>query len=520
MRNERGIRGAITALHAAVGTWVATTVPGPLLSADDLAYLGMARTLAGEGAAPLAPQPPYGVLYPVMLAPGWALGLDEVAMLTWARSVNALLGALLVPVLFLLVRRLTGAGFRWSLAAAVVGASLPALFATGSIVWTERLLALLVAGALLALCRAHEEPSMGRVASTVALAVAMFASHPRLGLATVVIIAGSIYMARARREIAAAAAGLGFTGILAAEGARRLLATASFDDSGTYDVGDLASRRGFDDAFDMVLRAGGTVAYLVLATAGIAVVGLVVLGRNRVIGPWALATLAAVIVVAGWFLTGVDRADAHLHGRYIEVYAPIAVALGVIGMRELGSRFVAALLVGPPIIAGLYGAWAGPGNNWNQSRSPVMMLGTEAGGAPFGNDVFEPGAAALVALVVGGLFLATVRQREPWLFLVVALPVLALGIASSLEAVDQLYDGAVAGEVSEGLEGVEIDQIVIVGAVAPNLGGAVAWEVGIDSASTEIRPETSHLLLPVDAIPPPGAEMAVAFAGGTIWQLR
>ena len=73
--------------------------PGPLLVSDDLAYLGMARTLAGQGAAPLADQPPYGVLYPVLLAPGWALGFDESSMLIWARIVNGLLGAALVPVL-------------------------------------------------------------------------------------------------------------------------------------------------------------------------------------------------------------------------------------------------------------------------------------------------------------------------------------------------------------------------------------------------------------------------------------
>ncbi len=41
-----------------VGVVIATATPGPLLTADDLAYLGMARTLAGDGAAPMAPQPP------------------------------------------------------------------------------------------------------------------------------------------------------------------------------------------------------------------------------------------------------------------------------------------------------------------------------------------------------------------------------------------------------------------------------------------------------------------------------
>ncbi len=103
-----------------------------------------ARSAAG-GAAPLGAQPPYGILYPVLLAPGWAIGLDESQMMVWARLLNAGLGAALVPVLYLLVRRVTSASFGQSLVAAVIGASLPAALLTGSIVWTERLLPLLVA---------------------------------------------------------------------------------------------------------------------------------------------------------------------------------------------------------------------------------------------------------------------------------------------------------------------------------------------------------------------------------------
>ena len=51
-------------------------MPGPLLSADDLAYLSMGRTLAGEGGVPLAAQ-----RGPSLLAPGpegsWPLRFDR-----------------------------------------------------------------------------------------------------------------------------------------------------------------------------------------------------------------------------------------------------------------------------------------------------------------------------------------------------------------------------------------------------------------------------------------------------------
>ena len=40
-------------------------------------------------------QAPYGLFYPLLLAPGWLVGFDEPGMLLWARGVNALAGALL-----------------------------------------------------------------------------------------------------------------------------------------------------------------------------------------------------------------------------------------------------------------------------------------------------------------------------------------------------------------------------------------------------------------------------------------
>ena len=91
-----------------IGFIVATSTPGPLLTADDLANFGLAHAIAGQGAAPMAAQAPYGPLYPLLLAPGWLLGLDEPSMMVWARGVNALAGALLVPVLYALVRRVAG----------------------------------------------------------------------------------------------------------------------------------------------------------------------------------------------------------------------------------------------------------------------------------------------------------------------------------------------------------------------------------------------------------------------------
>lgn len=551
--NERRTLAAVTALHAVVGSWVAMLTPGPLLVSDDLAYLGMARTLAGQGAAPLADQPPYGVLYPALLAPGWALGLDESSMLIWARVLNGLLGAALVPVLYFVVRRLTGATCRWSLVAAVVGASLPAQMSTASIVWTERLLPLLVALSVLCLIRFVERPSQSRAIAVVGVAAALYAGHPRMGACALVIVLAVPCIARFDRLVGRRRTGTNFTttavggdgrgdarlggpgtlvvggvgllGLAAVEGVRRFVASAAFASSGTYDVVDLAERRGWEEVPEMVLRGTGTVAYLVLATAGLAVIGVVVLLRSPPVGPWVFLELLAVVVVAGWFLTGVGRADAYLHGRYIEVMAPMLVAVGIIGLARMRAIWAGVAMAVAIVISGVWGAWAGPGGNWNEARSPVMMLGTEAGGAPFGNDVFEPGAAAFVALAVAAGLLMAFRRPQPWLGLGLALAVLALGTASDLEALDQLFETATLSTVQEALDDVQISQIAVdTEGLSPNLTGAVAWEVGFDNTSIEVNPDeispdTSHLLLRADATAPPGAAFVTDVGGGELWVL-
>ncbi len=552
-RNERRTLASVTALHAVVGSWVAMATPGPLLVSDDLAYLGMARTLAGQGPAPLVDQPPYGVLYPALLAPGWALGLDEPSMLVWARVVNGLLGAALVPVLYAVVRRLTGAAPRWSLVAAVLGASLPAQMSTASIAWTERLLPLLVALSVLLLIRFVEHPNLGRAFAVMGVAAALYAGHPRLGACALVVVSAVPCIARFDRlvrrrrfgsEFTALTAsgdsgvesrltapatlivgGVGLLGLAAVEVARRFAAGAAFTSSGTYDVADLASRRGFNEVPEMLMRGTGTAAYLVLATAGLAVVGSVVLLRSPPVGPWILLSGLAVLFVAGWFLTGVGRADAYLHGRYIEVLAPTLVSLGLIGLVRMRAVRVGLAMAAAIVISGVWGAWAGGGDNWGDSRSPVMMLGTEAGGAPFGNDVFEPGAAAFVALLVAVVLLVVFRRPQPWLGLGVASVVLALGTASSLEALDQLFATATLSTVQEALDDVSITRIAVdVQGLSPNLTGAVAWEVGFENTSTgvspdEISPDTSHLLLRADASAPFGARAVTGVGQATLWAL-
>ncbi|MEQ8842525.1 MAG: hypothetical protein RIB98_16200 [Acidimicrobiales bacterium] len=520
MSSPRRILAAATVLHAVVGAWIATSITGPLLAIDDLAYLSMGRTLAGGGAAPLGAQPPYGVLYPTLLAPGWLMGLDESQMIVFAQLVNAVLGAALLPVLFALVRRLSDASFGRALGAATIGASLPAALLTGSIVWTERLLPLLTALAVLALLRVRDEASLRHGAEVAAVVAALVATHPRTIVVAAVVLLAALGIAgrRGSLRVGVAAALLGAVGVGLGEIARRALTDRTFGADATYDAADLAGRRGFDDATEMLVKGGGTVAYLVLATAGLAVLGAVLLSRHRAIAITYGAMVVATVAMAGWFLAGVERADSYLHGRYIETLAPLLVTLGVVAAARLPWRTSALVLSGSVVAAGIYGAWAGGGDNWADPRTPVMMLGVDVSGAPLAGSVFQPGAAAAVGVVAGLVILAAARGGV-WEAPVVMSLLVAMAVISGTATIDSLRDQTTVGWVQTSLADVEIDALLVDSRVPSTLVGAVAWEVGFDRTTTDRLAAVTHQLLPPDAVAPDGATAAVEFGEGTLWAL-
>lgn len=513
----------ITGAVFLVGLAVAHATPGPLLTVDDIAYLAMGRTLAGEGSAPMAAQPPYGSLYPVLLAPGWLLGLAGDGMITYARVVNALLGAATMPALCTLLRRLfSDMTERRALVAATVGTVLPAALLTSSIVWAERLLTLLIVLALLALTSVFDAPTSWAPWTAVGLAVLMFAAHPRLGVAAVVVIAATAWGMRAQgsgavaRVVVTAAVAL-----WCAEWLRSALANATFDSTGTYDLADLASRRGFGEAGQMLQHGLGALTYVVLAGTGLAVWGSVVLARSKPNGWPALTVGAAVLIVAAWFLTGIPRADKWLHGRYIEVMAPVLVAVGISHLHRLRARSAAMLLIGVPALGGVVAAWNGPGNTWAAARSPVMMLGVEVGGAPYGNDIFEPGTAAAVAIVVGLSAWALARWRiEAAGLLLVA--TCAWGAHSGLETLDQLYERTASAEADERIDpDLEVGELFVdVASVSANLTNALAWQIGFDRSVIASTSRTTHMLLASAATPPGGSVLVAEFSQGTLWELE
>lgn len=512
---------AAASLVFAIGFVVATSTPGPLLTIDDVANFGLAHAIAGQGGAPMPAQAPYGSLYPVLLAPGWLFGFAEPDMLLWARGVNALVGALLVPVLYALVQRVAGVDWGKALAAAVAASVLPAGMLTASIAWSERLLWLLVAAAALAMVVAVERRTLGASALAAAAGVGLFAGHPRLGVAAVVVIGVAAASVRWSWLRSAGVALVGAVALGTVEWFRSTVADAAFDSTGTYDAGDLASRRGFDELFPAApQQAMGAVTYLVLAGTLVVVWGAVVLARERRAWP-ILAMGVAVLAVAAWFLTGIPRSDRWLHGRYVEVMAPIFFAVGLATLDRIRWRVALALGFALPALGGVIAAWNGPGNTWAAARSPVMMLGVEVSGAPYAGRLFEPGAAASVAIAAGLLLWTVAKWRGIGRAAAVAILLSLWAIDSGDTTLDELYANTPAAEVAAQLPDTDaIDEVFLdIATLSPNLANAFAWEIGFDRAVTEATSATTHLLIPVDASPPTGSVMVAEFRDGTLWRL-
>ena len=506
----------------AVGVVVALATPGPLLLIDDTGYFAMAHTMAGGGPAPMAAQAPYGVVYPLLLVPGWLIGLDSSAMVVWARLVNAAAGAALVPVLYVIAMRVTSVGRSAAVAGAFVGALYPAGLVTASIAWPERLMMLLVALAFLGVIEAARTGSVRLSVGSVVLAVLLYGTHPRLGLLAVVLIVAMVWVGRRRSAgFAVTLLAAGAVGLLAVEALRSAVAVATFGSAGRYGVSDIAARRGLDTAAEIIAQGTGTVAYVVLATALVGVWGA--FGLLRSDWRWLVVAMMVVVgAVVAWFLPGVPRSDRWLHGRYVEVFAPLLLAVGFATLDQLRSRRAIAAVVGVGLAAGIVAVVNGPPDVWAQgSRPPVMMLGVEFAGAPYGASPFRPAMAAAAAGVVAVLlWLAALR------FGVVKAAVLAVAVSlwaahAGDATLDQLFDTTVAGDVAanfphdEVITELHVDPTVVSG----NLTNALAFAVGFDHSVLEPTEATSHVLLPVDGAAPPGAELVAQFERGWLWRV-
>jgi len=124
---------AIVAGSFAVRAWLARGMLGPFIMVDELIYSELGRSLAESGQLLVrdVPSPGYGIVYPLLISPAYALFEGLTDAYAAVKALNALVMSLAAIPAYLLARRVVGQGL--SLLAAVLAISLPSLVYTGSV---------------------------------------------------------------------------------------------------------------------------------------------------------------------------------------------------------------------------------------------------------------------------------------------------------------------------------------------------------------------------------------------------
>jgi hypothetical protein len=140
---------------------LALWVPAPWLFADELKYSELAKSFAATGHFAIRDVPGSGLgpVYPVLIAPAYALFDNVPHAYVLAKAINCVLMSLAgIPTYFLARRLLTKP---WSLAAAALALAVPSMVYTGTIM-TENVFYPIFVTAALAIVRVLELPSARR----------------------------------------------------------------------------------------------------------------------------------------------------------------------------------------------------------------------------------------------------------------------------------------------------------------------------------------------------------------------
>ncbi|MDG4798768.1 glycosyltransferase family 39 protein [Micromonospora sp. WMMD1082] len=323
--------------------WLARHAGMPFAHTDEDSYLFTARALAGgPGGFSSENETLRRIGYPLLIAPAFLGDRDFVDSYLLVRLINAAVNATVLPLAYLLGRRLLGLRPGPALVAAVAAATLPAAAYHATVAMTDAVLAPLLLAWLLAVHRVIERPGPVAVAVGGALAGACHLVHSR-GVVVVAAYAALTLALVVRRRLAPA-------GMLAAT--LPVLAAAVGNEVGVRLLGDtiqllgspadgnalraVTSGRGLSQ----VLASTGTqLWYLMVITFGLAgLAGVEAVTRlcrgGAEAARWtlgvALLTTVGVAVGAEVVLAGVpDRVPDAIYARYVQMLAPFWLLVGV-----------------------------------------------------------------------------------------------------------------------------------------------------------------------------------------------
>ncbi|MEU8183319.1 glycosyltransferase family 39 protein [Micromonospora sp. NPDC049044] len=355
-------------LSVAWRMWLSRHIVLPIAHTDEDSYLNTARALAGgPGGFSSENDLLRRVGYPMLISPAFLGDRDFTDAYRIVQLINAMANSTLLPLAYLLARRLLRLPRPYALLGALAAATLPATAFYAGIAMIDTVMAPLVVGWLLAVHRWIERPGP-RAAATVGLLVGGFHLLHSRGLVIVAVHAGLVVLLFVRRRISPPTVLAALLPVLAMALVNaavirylgdKVYLLGSTPGGGTVDA--VASVQG-------VVRVGAGVTtqlwYLVVITFGMAGVAWAAAvrelwrPRHGDAARWTMGVALVVTVgVAGGasvILAGITGKplDA-IYGRYVQMLAPFWLLVGLGVLLTAGHRVVlrraavaVALLVG------------------------------------------------------------------------------------------------------------------------------------------------------------------------------
>ncbi|MEV4253393.1 hypothetical protein AB0J52_09495 [Spirillospora sp. NPDC049652] len=345
----------------------------PVATPDETGYLFAARVLTGGPPADMSFGTVYRGGYPVLLMPVFGFVHDPETAYRLSLAVNALLGALVLPLAFVLLRRFGLTRGRAFLFANVV-ALLPATVFYSEFVLTDAILPVVVLGWLL-LTHTWLTSASPRVQTAAAVGGSLLAGyacamHSRgaviIAVHAVLLMAVAVWRWRPFGQTALAAVALG--AIFLAGTRLNVHIFHVLYPMGDNDLGGnlrrrLTSAAGLNWTFSLAV---GQLWYLVVGTGGLAGIGLFGCGslafrrridpRVRALALAVLASIAGIALATSAALPDEIRVGNYVYGRYLACFAPLLVAAGIAVLIRASRRTLAFAVGGTAAFAAASGA--------------------------------------------------------------------------------------------------------------------------------------------------------------------
>lgn len=416
----------------------------PIVFEDEIGYLANARLMAGLGAADLGQMGSYQAGWSLVLVPIYWVSQDPDVIYRIAVTIAMLAGwAAAFPVAGLL-RRVTGLKHRQSILVAALGCLTPGSVLMGGYVYAEGILTLGLAVVLLLAFMLWERPSVARAIGLAAGGGYLYGVHGRMIAVPVLVIVylvGAVVVGKMRAVVALAGVAAVVSVVLLSRGLDAYMISRMYDlpfdrlSTGLSGIGQLTPR-------GLVVLAGGQVWYLMAATAGLALVGIVAIVGNafrevvaRRFGPWTFWAMVAASVYAVSFLNFARtfpnpiRLDYLSYGRYVDVLTPMLVSL-TLGLAVKRPRPMRTALAAAAVFTGALGlaffVAAGRGPAFVGKPIAALSVSGVAWAIQPGLDQ-HPVIPATIGAVVVGLCFAAFGRRP--LALIVAWTMVASGAA-------------------------------------------------------------------------------------------